>query len=372
MVDPGLAGVAEAAVPESVWRDATISCHPLRVGEVIRETRDANSVVLEVPDELTPLFRYQPGQFLSFKIPVQGMVLTRSYSLASSPDCDEKLKFTVKRVDDGRVSNWINDSVKPGDTLMVTPPAGLFVLGASSGRMLLFAGGSGITPVISIIKSALATTQRSMKLVYANRDAQSIIFQAELEALAAGSGGRFELVHSLDDVAGFLDLDAVKRDVGGDVDADFYLCGPGAFMATVEEALRELEVDPARIHIERFVSPPDPDHLPAAEEDTPDTAAAAGDEATPTSVTVLLDGETHDVPYEKGERILHAARRAGLEPPFSCEEGYCSCCMAKLISGEVEMPCLSRPDVTFTPGWCPGICRPGIHGRRSRTRMADS
>jgi 3-ketosteroid 9alpha-monooxygenase subunit B len=269
----------------------------------------------------------------------------------------------VKRVDDGRVSNWINDVVEAGDTLMVTPPAGFFVLSGAPRRIVLFAGGSGITPVISIIKSALATTGARVKLVYANRDARSIIFEAELAELARRHAGRFELVHSLDDAVGFLDLQGVKRHVGGDLDAEFYLCGPGIFMATVEEALRELSVPHERIHVERFVSPPDPDHVPAAEEDAPDAAAAAADPETPTEITVVLDGQSHTVPYEKGERVLHAARRAGLEPPFSCEEGYCSCCMARLASGVVEMAandCLT-PEL-LEEGWvltCQSRCVSG-------------
>jgi 3-ketosteroid 9alpha-monooxygenase subunit B len=318
------------------------------VRRVIDETPDARSIVLEIPPELAGRFRYRAGQFLSFKIPFEGLVLTRSYSLASSPDTDAEPRFTVKRIEGGRVSNWINDRVAAGDTLMVAPPTGQFVLGDASRPIVLFGGGSGITPIISIVKSALATTRRRLRLVYANRDERSIIFAAELAALAREHPDRFEIVHSLDVRDGLVDAARVRRLVGRERDADFYLCGPGAFMATVESTLLELGVPLERIHIERFSSPADPGVRPS---DTPDAAAALG-ENVPEKITIVLDGKEHEVPYQPGERVLHAARRAGLDPPYSCEEGYCSCCMAKLVRGEVRMhanDCLSKE--LLAEGW---------------------
>jgi 3-ketosteroid 9alpha-monooxygenase subunit B len=321
-----------AGVTEEDWKKATASCHELRVAKIVEETHDSRSIEFEVPAALRETFAYKAGQFLSFKVPHQGMVLTRSYSLCSSPDCDPAHKIAVKRVADGRVSNWMNDEVREGDTLMVVPPAGFFVLDDDPGKIVFFSGGSGITPCISIIKSALVTTQRPLKLVYANRDTRSIIFREELKALQAVHADRLEIVHSLDDVDGFLDLEAVKRHAGPDEGAHFYLCGPGPFMATVEAALEEMGVHMDRIHVEHFASPADPDHVEAAA-----AVPEAAGEAAPESITVVLDGESHEVPYEAGERVLNAVRRAGLEPPFSCEEGYCSCCMAKLAEGQVQM-----------------------------------
>ncbi len=343
MLDPTREGVSAAD-----WAAATVGCCELRVRRVIDETSDARSYVLEIPSSLVEKFRYQPGQFLSFKFPFQGKVLTRSYSLASSPHCDPEPKVTVKRIAEGRVSNWINDHVAAGDVLLVTPPAGFFVLNDSARRIMLFAGGSGITPVISIVKSALASTRRSLTLVYANRDERSIIFKDELEALARAHPERFGLEHSLDVRDGFLDAQAVTRRIGRERDAEFFLCGPGAFMATVESALLALGVPMGQIHIERFASPPDPGATAA---ETPDAADAQG-EIVPEKITIVLDGVAHEVPYQPGERVLHAARRAGLDPPFSCEEGYCSCCMAKLVQGEVKMhanDCLSAQLVA--EGW---------------------
>jgi 3-ketosteroid 9alpha-monooxygenase subunit B len=250
---------------------------------------------------------------------------------------------TVKRVEQGRISNWMNEAVRAGSALMVVPPAGLFVLAPESRReLLLFSGGSGITPCISLIKSALATTQRRMRLVYANRDARSIIFAAELAKLREQHPDRLEVTHSLDAERGFLSEADVAAQVGSALDRDFYLCGPAAFMDTVERALRDRGVARERIHIERFVSPPD--HH--------DAAPADPGEVAPRSITLVIEGKAREVPYEAGERVLHAARRAGLEPPFSCEEGYCSCCMAKLVSGKVVMAsndCLT-PDL-LAEGW---------------------
>jgi 3-ketosteroid 9alpha-monooxygenase subunit B len=361
-IDPQSAGVSPAE-----WAAATAGCHELRVARVIDETADARSFVLEVPPALAERFRYRPGQFLSFKVPFEGKVLTRSYSLASSPDCDAEHKVTVKRIADGRVSNWMNDRLRAGDRVQVTPPAGFFVLNEGGREIVLFGGGSGITPVISIVKSALATTRRHLLLVYANRDERSIIFRDELEALARSHPDRFRIVHSLDVRDGFLDEAGVKRLAAGRLGADFYLCGPGAFMATVESALLALGVPMERIHIERFASPPDPGVLAP---DAPDAADAQG-ETVPEKITIVLDGVAHEVPYQAGERVLHAARRAGLDPPFSCEEGYCSCCMAKLALGEVKMhanDCLSKE--LLAEGWVL-TCQSRCVSRKIRIEYPD-
>jgi 3-ketosteroid 9alpha-monooxygenase subunit B len=306
--------------------------HALRIGRIVEETADARSFVLEIPDSLRDAFAYRSGQFLTFRIPVAGERLVRCYSLASSPGVDSEHKVTVKRIEEGRVSNWMNESLAVGDTLETMRPAGIFCLQERSTPLVLFGGGSGITPLVSIVKTALATTSRSLRLLYVNRDRESIIFREELDALAARYPDRFELIHRLDDEHGFADAEVVKR-VAGDVsEADFYVCGPGLFMDIVEETLRSLGVASERFFIERFVS------LSGGEEGetSPAVAPAEGD-ATPATIAVTLDGETREIPYVAGQTILEAARAAGMEPPFACEEGYCSCCMAKLAEGRVRM-----------------------------------
>jgi 3-ketosteroid 9alpha-monooxygenase subunit B len=304
--------------------------YELSVSEVIRETHDACSLILEVPAPLAETFAYQAGQFLTFRIAVDGKRLVRCYSLASSPATDPVHKVTVKRVDEGRVSNHLNEAAERGGVLEVMKPAGHFCLQERDDLdrpIVMFSGGSGITPVISIIKTALAGTKRPLRLLYANRDADSIIFARELEALAAAHTGRLHVEHSLDDRDGFVDVAHARTFASAAPSADFYICGPGPFMDVAEEALRELSVPPEQIFIERFESPDDD---PMSE---PAPPASEGD----VRITVILDGTTTEISCAPGEAILHAARRAGLEPPFACEEAYCGCCMAMVKAGQVEM-----------------------------------
>lgn len=329
----------------------------LRVAEVVRETHDACSLILEVPAELEATFRYRAGQFLTFRIEVEGRRLVRCYSLASSPETDPAHKVTVKRVAEGRVSNRVNDVVVAGTELEVMKPAGVFCLQErpdAERPILLFSGGSGITPVISIIKTALATSRRPLRLLYANRDRGSIIFRDELDALVAAHPGRLEVVHSLDDRDGLVDVERARRFVGGRTDADFYICGPGPFMDVAEAALAELAIPGERIFIERFESPD--------EQSAGESTGADAEGAVP--VTVVLDGRTREIHCAPGETILQAARRAGLEPPFACEEAYCGCCMAMVKEGEVEMKMNDGgiDEAQIEQGWvltCQGVPKPG-------------
>jgi 3-ketosteroid 9alpha-monooxygenase subunit B len=308
--------------------------HALRVAKVIEETHDAKSFVLEVPPELESAFHCRAGQFLTFRIPWRGFRIARCYSLSSCPETGEPPKVTVKRVDDGRMSNWMNDQLAPGDRIEVRPPAGSFLLRDAPGRPLcMFAGGSGITPVISLIKSALASTRRRIRLIYANRDARSVIFEAELAELGRRHPGRLEVQHHLDERSGLLGARELAARVGELRDADFYVCGPTPYMEAVEAALESLGVDRLRIHFERFVSAVDPDRRAAATA-APATSPSA---AQPSSFRLTFEKRTHDVPYLPGKTLLECAKLAGIEPPFSCEEGYCSCCMALLREGKVEM-----------------------------------
>lgn len=301
--------------------------YPLRVADVIEETHDSKSIVLDVPPELQDRFTYVSGQFLSFRVEVDDHRLVRCYSLASAPGIDAAHKVTVKRVAEGRASNWMNDHVRVGDTLEVMPPNGVFVLQQHETPIVLFSGGSGITPCISILKTALATTRRSVKLVYANRDDRSIIFKDELAALLSANPDRFEILHRLDDRDGFVDPDVVVTAVGARTDADFYVCGPGPFMDVVEAGLATLRIPDEQIHIERFESP-----------DTLGGEATAPVETSGDLVaTICLDGNETEIALGEGETILAAARREGLEPPFACEEAYCGCCMARVTDGSVDM-----------------------------------
>jgi 3-ketosteroid 9alpha-monooxygenase subunit B len=302
--------------------------HPLKVTRVIEETHDTRSVILEIPAELQALFAYRAGQFLTFRVAVDDDHLVRCYSLASSPDTESEHKVTIKRVPDGRVSNWFHDGLSAGDSLNVMKPAGHFVIQQNTGPIVLFGGGSGITPIIAIIKTALATTARTIRLVYANRDQASIIFRAELDTLVAAHPDRLDIQHRLDDREGFLDVPAARTFIADRPDADFYVCGPGPYMDVVEAALAEASIAAEHIFIERFVVD---EQQPAA---VPSEAPSG---STGLQVEIHLDGNVHTVDVEAGETILSAAHRVGLDAPCACMEGYCGACMAKLTEGDAEM-----------------------------------
>jgi ferredoxin-NADP reductase len=322
--------------------------HKLRVKDVVRETHDASSFVLDVPDELAATFEYRPGQFCAFRVPVEGVEQVRSYSMSSAPTIDADLTVTVKRVEGGLVSNWFLDHVEVGDLLEVTKPAGVFCPQAgAAGAVLGFCGGSGVTPVMSITKHVLADTDRSVRLLYANRDHESVIFDTAFAALGAAHPERLDVRHHLDDAGGFLTADAIKAFAGAAGDADCYVCGPGPFMDLVESVLVDLGVPPERIFIERFL-------VEQQEKDAAATAteASATEAAPPEEVTVILGGKTTVVKYQPGDTLLETARRGGLRPPFSCEAGNCATCMAFLKEGSVRM----RANNALTPeeveeGW---------------------
>jgi 3-ketosteroid 9alpha-monooxygenase subunit B len=196
---------------------------------------------------------------------------------------------------------------------------------------MLFAGGSGITPVISIIKTALETTMRSITLVYANRDARSVIFEREIEQLHLAHVDRMRVFHRLDDKHGVLDEKQVQHLANTERGAQTYLCGPAPFMSLVEHALSVMGWPAERIRIERFTIAAQRGEEPALPK------APAGPEDVPDSIEVHLRGEKHVVPYAPGKTLLQTARDAGLDAPYSCEEGFCGCCASDLLEGKVVM-----------------------------------
>jgi 3-ketosteroid 9alpha-monooxygenase subunit B len=305
------------------------SYHPLRVGGVRRETEEASSFVLDVPADLRPAFAYEAGQFCTFRVLVDGRPLVRCYSMCSSPAVDAELQVTVKRISGGAVSNWMIDHLAPGDILEVARPTGFFRLGHGSGDLVAFAAGSGITPVFSLLKTALATTTRRVRLVYANRDEESIIFRSEIDALVAQRGDRFTVSHHLDVDHGFIGAEAISRLTGGagdDQAADFFVCGPGPFMDVVEQTLLANGIEAEQIHIERF-TPAEWVPEPAETEDS----------AVKVEVRIELDGRAETAEYHPGTTILQTARQMGMSPPFSCEAGSCATCMARLVEGTATM-----------------------------------
>jgi len=303
------------------------ACYQLRVAEVITETGDACSLVLEVPPELAEAFAYRPGQFLTVRVPHDrdGSV-ARCYSLSSSPHAGDRPAITVKRMPGGHASNWIADQVTAGQMLDTLPPAGTFSPRTLEGDFLLFAAGSGITPVISILKSALARGHGRIVLVYANRDDRSVIFGPQLRRLQAAASSRLLVLHWLDSVQDpptAAALAALARPYAG---YEVFICGPDPYLAVVRQALGELRVPAPRVHAERFLSLAENPFEPAGPADGP----AA-------TLRVTLDGQTRQLPWPAGTRMLDVLIDSGLDPPYSCREGVCGACACQLTGGEVEM-----------------------------------
>jgi 3-ketosteroid 9alpha-monooxygenase subunit B len=303
-----------------------MSYYQLRVARIVQETPDARSFVLAVPAALAERFRYRAGQFLTFKVPHPDGTVARCYSLSSAPETDTEAKVTVKRVEGGRGSNWFHDALTEGATIEVMAPAGRFVLGAGEAPLLLFAGGSGVTPVVSLIKSALRTTTRRIRLFYANRDAPSVIFAAELEALQRAHPGRLDVIHHLDAAQGLTTAAEITQALAGFENAEAYLCGPAPFMSLVEDTLLKSGMPRNRVLIERFEASGNAD-VPVADD---------GD-TVPDVITIHFEGTAYKVPYRKGLSILNAAREAGLSPNSACEEGFCASCAAKRIKGRIVL-----------------------------------
>jgi len=295
--------------------------HRATVSRIIKETADARTYVL-APDE-TP-FPYKAGQFCTFKVHVDGDDLYRSYSMSSAPETDSEMATTVKRVPGGRVSNWMLDNLVEGDEVTITRAAGTFCLTDASVPVLGFSGGSGVTPILSLVKSALATTERKVRLLCADRDRASVIFDALLDDLVARYPDRLSVVRHIDDERGLLEPTTVVDFVGADTDADCYVCGPEGFMSVVTSTLP----GPGKIFVEDFDAAPQT-HEPAA---APEKAEETGG-----TITIHLDRKKAEVPRVPGETLLESARRAGMSPPFSCEAGNCGTCMARLSEGSATM-----------------------------------
>lgn len=318
--------------------------YELRVAEVVPETEEANSIRFEVPAALKDSFRFKAGQHLTLRADIGGEEVRRNYSLCTAP-ADGDLMVTVKRIAGGVFSNWVGDGLKPGDSIDVMTPHGSFTTDfdpRAKRRYVGFAGGSGITPVISLIRTALSLEPESrFTLFYGNRDASSIIFLEALAALKDRYLGRFELYHFLSDEEGDVDLFNGMLDRGtcdeaithliddpASIDA-WFICGPGPMMDAAESALLARDVTRERIHIERFTAGR-PSAALAAQ------MAALQEEAAGLTLSVTLDGRTRKVEFTEAN-ILDSAREAGLPAPFACKAGVCATCRAKVTKGKVEM-----------------------------------
>ena len=320
--------------------------HSLEVEEIRKETVDTVSVVLSVPEELKETFRFKAGQYLTLRTTLNDEEVRRSYSICSAPE-DGELRVAIKQVEEGRFSTFANEVLKEGDFLDAMPPMGNFCVsnGEEGRNYAFFAAGSGITPVLSIIKDVLSsTTSNQVMLFYGNRGFDSIIFREELEGLKNSYLDRFQLVHvlsreSLGSVLNSCRINSEKCDLWAKTILDvslyneYFVCGPEEMIKSVSGWLESKGVEKPAVHFELFTSPVGPlKSKPKAVETTP------GGDQPMSNVDVVIDGDTvnFDLAYA-GESILDAAHKVGGDLPFACKGGVCCTCRAKVLEGEAEM-----------------------------------
>ena len=317
--------------------------HRLAVDDLRRETADAVSMTFAIPQELVGDYSFLPGQYLTLRTTMDGEEVRRSYSICSGPD-DGELRIAVKKVDGGAFSNWAAEELKPGHQLEVMTPTGRFGVAHAPDQARLyvgFAAGSGITPILSIIKGVLAREPQSrFFLFYGNRTAEGMLFREELEELKDRFLQRLSLFHVISGeeqdipiLHGRLDGDKVRVLLRSLVPASHvdhvFICGPTGMSEDIEATCRAIGIVDEKIHVERFVSEfgGRPRPKKAVESGAPPKAIAS----------LVIDGKRREVPVAEGEAILDAALRAGMDLPFACKGGMCSTCRAKLVEGDAQM-----------------------------------
>ncbi len=323
----------------------SIHFHPLRIKNIIKETDQCVSVEFDVPKELAGTFQFKQGQSLTMRTKLNGQEIRRTYSICSSP-VDNKLKVAIKIVDGGVFSSFANENLKVGDVLEVMEPVGKFYTEldpANKKNYLAFAAGSGITPVISIIKTTLQTEPRStFTLVYGNRSRSSIIFFEELEGLKNKFIDRFNLINILSRERTESAINSGKIDIGKLTELEklidykrmdeIFICGPEEMIFCVKNFLEQKEIAEKNIHFELF-------NTSGQKKPKIQNAKSAIETGLSAKITVKVDGRSFDfdLPLNSDTTILDAALRQGADLPFACKGGMCCTCKAKLLEGEVEM-----------------------------------
>jgi len=313
----------------------------LKVKDVIKETSDTITIVFDQPEGR---MEYKAGQFLTLILPINGKKVRRAYSLCTSPFTDEDLAVTVKRVENGLMSNYLNDNIKAGDIIEIMEPMGNFITEykpENKRHIIMFGGGSGITPLMSIIKATLHIEPNSiLTLIYCNRDIDSIIFKDALETQQRSNEGRFRVIHVLDNApmdwqgpSGLLNHEMLaklfERIPQWDIEQTVYLmCGPEGMMNNVQTLLEQQNIAETKIFKESFVQGIIGKEKKAETEEV---------ELKPFEVTVVYDGEEHKFTVKPEDTILETALDLDIELPFSCQSGLCTACRGKLISGEMKL-----------------------------------
>src|ERR1043165_8950487 len=317
--------------------------HRLAVSDLRRETADAISLSFAIQHEREADYRFAPGQYLTLRATLDGEEVRRSYSICSGPD-DDELRIAVKKVDGGAFSNWAAEELKVGDQLDVMTPTGRFGIAHAPDQARIyvgFAAGSGITPILSIVKGVLASEPHSrFFLFYGNRSTGGMLFREALEELKDRFLQRLSIFHVISGeeqdipiLHGRLDGEKVRGLLRSLVPAEqvdhVFICGPAGMSEDIEATCREIGIAENRIHVERFVSEfgGKPRARKVVEASAPPKAIAA----------LTIDGKRREVPVMEGESILDAALRAGMDLPFACKGGMCSTCRARLVEGEARM-----------------------------------
>jgi ring-1,2-phenylacetyl-CoA epoxidase subunit PaaE len=317
--------------------------HRLAISDLRRETPDAISMTFAIPKELSDEYAFAPGQYLTLRTTMDGEEVRRSYSICSCPD-DRELRIAVKKVDGGAFSSWALEALRSGDELDVMTPTGRFGIAYAPEKARVhvgFAAGSGITPIISIIRGILTREPNSrFFLFYGNRTTNGILFREALEELKDRFIGRLSVFHVLSQeeqdlpiLHGRLNREKIELLLRAMVPAaaidHVFICGPLAMSEEIEATCVDLGIPDARIHVERFVS---------EFGGRPRPKAPISAEAPPAAIaSLIVDGKRRDVPVAEGEAILDAALRAGMELPYACKGGMCSTCRAKVVEGETRM-----------------------------------
>lgn len=317
--------------------------HRLAVHGLRRESPDAISLTFSIPGELADDYHFAPGQYLTLRTTMDGEEIRRSYSICSGPD-DGELRIAVKKVDGGAFSSWAADELKAGDELDVMTPTGRFGIAHAPDEARVyvgFAAGSGITPILSIVKGVLAREPNSrFFLFYGNRSTTSMLFREALEELKDCFMQRFSLFHVISGeeqdipiLHGRLDGEKVRVLLRSLVPASHvdhvFICGPTGMSEDIEATCKDIGIAEERIHVERFVS---------GLGGKPRAKAVVPASAPPKALaSLVIDGKRREVPVAEGESILDAALRAGMDLPFACKGGMCSTCRAKLVEGDAQM-----------------------------------
>ncbi len=318
--------------------------YPISITDVTRETAESVSIGFLIPNDLKEKFQYKQGQYLTLKLHVNGQELRRSYSICTSPNTDSELRVAIKKVKEGRVSTFINEHVKAGDTIDVMPPMGNFyseMNPSNKKTYVLFAGGSGITPMLSILKTALhAEPLSKVILFYGNQNEDAIIFKNKIDALESQFSDKLKVYHVLEHgnvtdplFKGIMTLEKttelVKRFVNHSEQNEYFICGPTGMMQNIEQTLNNLNINKSSVHLEYFSAPVDTSEIVSK--------ASANNETFKSMVTIICDGDEKTVELGADDFILDKALDANLDAPYACRSGSCCTCRAKLIEGKVEM-----------------------------------